>query len=93
MRWPDIEAVHAIEAAVFDVDPWSAEPFWGELAQPTRSYVVAEDDGIECEQCLGVTQRIACAIDEFSAETRSMTIEDRLRDHRIVDVVTHEFGH
>jgi ribosomal-protein-alanine N-acetyltransferase len=45
MRWPDIEAVHAIESAVFEVDPWSAEQFWGELAQPTRSYVVAEDDG------------------------------------------------
>jgi len=45
MRWPEIEAVHAIESAVFEVDPWSAEQFWGELAQPTRSYVVAEDDG------------------------------------------------
>ena len=46
MRWPDIEAVHAIEAAVFTVDAWSAEQFWGELAQPTRSYVVAEDAGV-----------------------------------------------
>ena len=46
MRWPDIEAVHAIETAVFEVDPWSAEQFWGELAQPTREYVVAEDDGV-----------------------------------------------
>lgn len=46
MRWPDIEAVHAIEVAVFEVDPWSAEQFWGELAQPTREYIVAEDDGV-----------------------------------------------
>lgn len=46
MRWPDIEPVHAIETAVFEVDPWSAEQFWGELAQPTREYVVAEDDGV-----------------------------------------------
>lgn len=46
MRWPDIEAVHAIEASVFEVDPWSAEQFWGELAQSTRAYVVAEDDGV-----------------------------------------------
>lgn len=45
MRWPDIEAVHAIETSVFEVDPWSAEQFWGELAQPTREYVVAEDAG------------------------------------------------
>ncbi len=45
MRWPDVEAVHAIEAEVFDVDPWSTEQFWGELAQPTRHYVVAELDG------------------------------------------------
>ena len=46
MRWPDIEAVHAIESAVFTVDPWSAEQFWGELAQPTREYFVAEDAGV-----------------------------------------------
>ena len=46
MRWPDIEAVHAIESAVFTVDPWSAEQFWGELAQPTREYVVAEYAGV-----------------------------------------------
>ena len=46
MRWPDIEAVHAIEAAVFTVDAWSAEQFWGELAQPTREYIVAEEVGV-----------------------------------------------
>ena len=46
MRWPDIEAAHAIESAVFTVDPWSAEQFWGELAQPTREYIVAEDSGV-----------------------------------------------
>lgn len=46
MRWPDISAVHAIETLVFDVDPWSAEQFWGELAQTTREYVVAEQDGL-----------------------------------------------
>ena len=45
MRWPDIEAVHAIETSVFEVDPWTAEQFWGELAQPTREYVVADVDG------------------------------------------------
>lgn len=45
MRWPDIEAVHALETEVFDVDPWSAEQFWGELAHPTRRYLVAELDG------------------------------------------------
>lgn len=45
MRWPDIEAVHAIEQRVFEVDPWSNEQFWGELAQPTRRYVVIEDEG------------------------------------------------
>jgi ribosomal-protein-alanine N-acetyltransferase len=46
MRWPDVEAVHAIESAVFTVDPWSAEQFWGEIAQPTREYLVAEDAGV-----------------------------------------------
>lgn len=45
MRWPDIGAVHGIETSVFEVDPWTEEQFWGELAQSTREYVVAEDDG------------------------------------------------
>lgn len=45
MHWTDIAAVHAIESAVFTTDPWSVEQFWGELAQPTRRYVVAESAG------------------------------------------------
>ena len=46
MRWWDLEAVHALEAALFP-DPWSVETFWSELAQvpETRHYVVAEEDG------------------------------------------------
>lgn len=43
MRWPDIEAVHRLEAELFTVDPWSVEQFWSELAQPTRAYAVAVD--------------------------------------------------
>ena len=43
MRWPDIEPVHRLETEMFTVDPWSIEQFWSELAQPTRSYVVAVD--------------------------------------------------
>lgn len=45
MHWSDIARVHAIETEVFTVDPWTLEQFWGELAQPTREYVVAEADG------------------------------------------------
>ena len=46
MRWWDLEAVHAVEAALFP-DPWSVETFWSELAHvpETRHYVVAEDAG------------------------------------------------
>lgn len=46
MRWWDIEAVSAIEQQVFPVDAWSIEQFWGELAQPTRRYFVADDGGV-----------------------------------------------
>lgn len=46
MRWWDIADVHAIETEVFPVDAWRVEQFWSELAQPTRAYLVAEDDGI-----------------------------------------------
>ncbi len=45
MRWWDIEQVSEIEREVFPVDAWSPEQFWSELAQDTRSYVVAELDG------------------------------------------------
>lgn len=41
MRWWHVEAVHALEAVLFPADAWSVEQFWSELAQPTRSYVVA----------------------------------------------------
>lgn len=45
MRWWDVEAVHALEAQLFPEDAWSVEQFWGELAQPSRDYlVVAEGD-------------------------------------------------
>lgn len=46
MRWWDIADVHAIEAEAFPIDAWRVEQFWSELAQPTRTYLVAEDGGI-----------------------------------------------
>lgn len=49
MRWWDIPAVHAIEAAAFAADAWSVEQFWSELAAPTRWYVVAH----EADEVLG----------------------------------------
>jgi ribosomal-protein-alanine N-acetyltransferase len=45
MRWWHIPEVHAIETQCFEVDPWSVEQFWAELAQPTRIYRVAISDG------------------------------------------------
>lgn len=53
MRWWDIDAVHAVETAVFPDDAWSREQFWQELAQPTRHYVVARAEG-EVEGYAGV---------------------------------------
>lgn len=45
MRWWHLPQVQAIEADLFPADPWSPEQFWQELAQPTRTYLVALDDG------------------------------------------------
>ena len=45
MRWWHIEHVHDLELSLFPSDAWSLEQFWQELAQPTRHYVVAIDDG------------------------------------------------
>lgn len=44
MRWWDVEAVVALEAALFGATAWSAETFWSELAHPAgRAYLVAQD--------------------------------------------------
>jgi len=45
MRWWDIPDVAALEAQLFE-EAWTTEQFWSELAQPTRAYIVAEDDQI-----------------------------------------------
>lgn len=42
MRWWDVESVYRLEEELFAVDTWSREQFWSELAQPTRTYLVAE---------------------------------------------------
>lgn len=50
MQWWDVEPVVALERELFAHDPWSAEQFWGELAQvpETRWFAVHEDaDGID----------------------------------------------
>jgi len=46
LRWWHIDAVHDLEASLFPADAWSREQFWSELAQPTRSYVVAMDGDV-----------------------------------------------
>jgi len=43
LRWWDLEAVHALERELFGDTAWSLETFWGELAQPNRRYLVAEE--------------------------------------------------
>lgn len=43
MRWWHVAAVQGLECELFPSDPWSAEQFWSELAQPTRRYLVALD--------------------------------------------------
>ena len=46
MRWWHIDAVHELEQQLFPVDAWSKEQFWSELAQPTRTYVVAVENNM-----------------------------------------------
>lgn len=41
MRWWHIADVVELESRLFPDDAWSIEQFWQELAQDTRSYVVA----------------------------------------------------
>jgi ribosomal-protein-alanine N-acetyltransferase len=44
IRWWDLEAIMALERALFPDDPWTLEQFWSELAgvPATRHYVLAE---------------------------------------------------
>ena len=44
MSWRDIAEVTDLERMLFPVDAWTPEQFWGELAQPTRTYLVVERD-------------------------------------------------
>ena len=44
MRWWDIETVMVLERELFGETAWSPAQFWGELAQPNRTYVVDEDE-------------------------------------------------
>jgi [ribosomal protein S18]-alanine N-acetyltransferase len=47
MRWWDVERLMPLERELFGLDAWSAETWWGELAQVGlggRWYVVAERD-------------------------------------------------
>jgi len=47
MRWWHIDEVMSLERQLFPVDAWTVEQFWAELAQPTRSYVLAiQDDAV-----------------------------------------------
>ncbi len=46
MRWWDVEAVLEIDRDVFGATSWTAELFWGELAQRSRTYLVVEDDDV-----------------------------------------------
>jgi [ribosomal protein S18]-alanine N-acetyltransferase len=42
MRWWDVERLLPLEQELFGPDAWAAETWWGELAQPGRSYVVVD---------------------------------------------------
>jgi [ribosomal protein S18]-alanine N-acetyltransferase len=53
MRWWDVEALLPLERELFGPDAWSAETWWGELAQvgsrgAARWYVVACEDASIC---------------------------------------------
>ncbi|WP_211298521.1 ribosomal protein S18-alanine N-acetyltransferase [Kineococcus rhizosphaerae] len=49
MRWWHVADVHALERDLFGATAWSVESFWGELAQPNRSFLVA----LEGEEVVG----------------------------------------
>lgn len=49
LRWWHVPAVVALESMLFPGDRWSTEQFWGELALPTRHYLVA----LEGERVVG----------------------------------------
>lgn len=53
MRWWDIEPVAALEAEIFTESRWTPEQFWSELAQPTRTYLVVQEQGSDTGGIIG----------------------------------------
>ena len=45
LRWWQLGEVHRLEDRLFPSDAWSMEQLWQELAQPSRRYVVALEEG------------------------------------------------
>lgn len=74
MRWWDIDAVHALEVALFPVDRWSVEQFWSELSQPTRAYFVA----VEGDEIVGYAGAFVLAPD---ADVQTIAVAASAQGH------------
>ncbi|MGL4173198.1 MAG: ribosomal protein S18-alanine N-acetyltransferase [Actinomycetota bacterium] len=42
MRWWDIAAVAELDDEIFGLDAWAVPTWWGEFAQPNRTYLIAD---------------------------------------------------
>ncbi len=81
MRWWDIPAVHVVEEQCFSRFPgesWTIEQFWQELAQPTRSYVVAVDGA----SIVGYAGAFILAPD---SDIQTVAVDPRYRGRGIAD--------
>lgn len=91
MRWWDVEPVSALERELFPDDAWTSGMFWSELAnaggaQPTRHYLVAEDDGrlvgyagLAAVDGTGDVQTIATARDRWGSGLGGLLLTALLR--------------
>lgn len=55
LRWWELALARDIEHELFPTDSWTAEQFWSELAQPSRTYL-AGHDGEELVAYAGLSQ-------------------------------------
>ncbi|WP_432483540.1 ribosomal protein S18-alanine N-acetyltransferase [Kineococcus esterisolvens] len=59
MRWWHVADVQRLEADLFGPTAWSVETFWGELAAPGRTYLVA----LEGEEVVGYAGLVVSGAD------------------------------
>ncbi|ETA04278.1 (SSU ribosomal protein S18P)-alanine acetyltransferase [Frankia casuarinae] len=82
MRWWHVAMVAELEQTVFDIDPWTAELFWSELAQgEQRRYLTAlwRPQGVPTHDTSAIVGYAGLALAEDGAYIQTIGVVPRMR--------------